>query len=676
MSAIARVARRSLERAPMIKRALAAIVVLLAACSTRSALDDEHADAHRQRLVTTIPSNAPASLKTVPVPRPPNLGDYVRDEAAAIRLGKALFWDMQVGSDGVTACATCHFHAGADARTKNQVGPGTFAGDESFSLGPNRRLTAVDFPLHKLSNPDDRDSTVLSDTNDVVSSQGVFNSTFVTILPGIAEDITLHPLDDDGFRIGLTNTRRVEPRNTPTVINAVFNHRNFWDGRAQNEFNGVNVWGDRDANAYVYKRRADGNLEKAKVRLVNSSLASQAVGPPLSAFEMSADGRTFQVIGDKLVSSLSISTGQKLLRDTAKKLLTIRPLAKQQIAPDDSVLVGLESTYADLIKKAFRPEWWQSNTLIKIDLNGERKLVKQLLGIDLGLLDLEVDEYSQMQYNFSLFFGLAIQLYESTLVADDTPYDRMRDGTGPALSDEALAGLNLFADTVRVRCINCHGGSEMTFASVSKVSQNRLRRREGNIIDFGFNNIGVRPTGEDLGLGGVDGTLAQKPLSEARLAAMGELTDPTLQPPLSSADVVGVDGAFKAPGLRNAELTGPYFHNGGVATLEQLVEFYSRGGDFQPIFGREGEISPLGTPNLTAEEKAALVAFLRALTDDRVRWERAPFDHPSIAVPDGHPGDTTWVTNRGDGCATDAFIQIPAVGRNGRSTPLGGFLSP
>ena len=36
-------------------------------------------------------------------------------------LGKALFWDMQVGSDGIQACATCHFQAGADVRSKNQV---------------------------------------------------------------------------------------------------------------------------------------------------------------------------------------------------------------------------------------------------------------------------------------------------------------------------------------------------------------------------------------------------------------------------------------------------------------------------------------------------------------------------------------------------------------------------
>ena len=49
---------------------------------------------------------------------------YVRNRDVAIVLGKALFWDMQVGSDGVQACASCHFRAGADPRSINQVNPG------------------------------------------------------------------------------------------------------------------------------------------------------------------------------------------------------------------------------------------------------------------------------------------------------------------------------------------------------------------------------------------------------------------------------------------------------------------------------------------------------------------------------------------------------------------------
>ena len=62
-------------------------------------------------------------LSALPVPGP-NLADFVSDPGAAKVLGKALFWDMQVGSDGVQACATCHFRAGADPRKKNQVSPG------------------------------------------------------------------------------------------------------------------------------------------------------------------------------------------------------------------------------------------------------------------------------------------------------------------------------------------------------------------------------------------------------------------------------------------------------------------------------------------------------------------------------------------------------------------------
>src|ERR1051326_8734879 len=56
-----------------------------------------------------------ASLKTVPVPGPTaaELNDVVRNKAAAIALGKPFFGEMQIGRDGVTACATCHFNAGA-----------------------------------------------------------------------------------------------------------------------------------------------------------------------------------------------------------------------------------------------------------------------------------------------------------------------------------------------------------------------------------------------------------------------------------------------------------------------------------------------------------------------------------------------------------------------------------
>jgi hypothetical protein len=187
----------------------------------------------------------PGDLRAVAVPTPSNLGDFVRDPAMARALGKALFWDMQVGSDGVQACASCHFRAGADPRSKNQVSPGLKrmpGADLTYSTGtgPNRQLETSDFPLTRLANPGIRGALdPATDSNDVVSSQGIHH-------PGNA-------FDPEGFRVGAANTRRVEPRNTPSVINAVFNHRQFWDGRAENVFNGVNHLGQRDPDAKLFR---------------------------------------------------------------------------------------------------------------------------------------------------------------------------------------------------------------------------------------------------------------------------------------------------------------------------------------------------------------------------------------------------------------------------------------
>ncbi|HEY9673591.1 MAG TPA: cytochrome c peroxidase, partial [Waterburya sp.] len=111
---------------------------------------------------------APPSLKTVTPPEPDNLTtEFIQNRTAVIKLGKALFWDMQIGSDGIQSCATCHFHAGADSRAKNQLSPGLLRvnadksanPDKTFQTGgANYQLTAGDFPFHKLNNPNDRTS--------------------------------------------------------------------------------------------------------------------------------------------------------------------------------------------------------------------------------------------------------------------------------------------------------------------------------------------------------------------------------------------------------------------------------------------------------------------------------------------------------------------------------------
>jgi cytochrome c peroxidase len=614
--------------------------------------------------------NLPGDLRAIEVPGPPNLNEFIRDPFLALALGKALFWDMQVGSDGIQACASCHFRAGADPRSKNQVHPGLW----SVFPGPNVQLEASDFPLTRLAIPDVRGALdSATDSADVVSSQGIHH-------PGTE-------LDPDGFFIGSIKPRRVEPRNTPSVINAVFNHRQFWDGRAENVFNGVNHLGERDPDARVFRADDPQTPVAVRVGLIDSSLASQAVAPIVSDLEMATPGRTRLDVGREL-------TRHNLER--GKRVAKVRPLSKQLVSPGDSGLGPLSrwpqnglvlNRYDEMIKAAFHEPWWNSPKLIRVNSDGTTTVIKRKKGADDD--ELGANDYALIQYNFSLFFGLSVQLYESTLVSDDTPWDRFRRAhptpTDPALnpwdnenpdhiSRLALFGAHLFNDRTRgatnLRCSNCHEQNELTDASVRRIaSAGGVRNRDGNLIDKGFNNIGVRPTINDLGVGASD---AFGPLSFTRTRF------PDLPPAeFGGAGVTGfgVDGAFKIPSLRNVALTAPYFHNGDALTLRQAVEFYSRGGNVFPVLALDRTvIEPLGVPSLTSDEIDALVAFLESLTDERVLYRRAPFDHPQLFVPNGHPGGPGGTTDAdGDGLADDIMLEIPAVGAEG-GDPLPGFL--
>ncbi len=624
-------------------------------------------------------------LSSLTVPRPSGLADFVRDERALKVLGKALFWDMQVGSDGVQACATCHFRAGADARAKNQVSPGLLrvifqpdedgvgmvavpASDLTFGgQGPNYTLSHSDFPFRRHNTPRNRDSGIAYDSNNVVSSQGVHYELY---------DASGAPAPDpDGFRVGqgtrAANVRRVEPRNTPTMINAVFNHRNFWDMRAQNLFNGVNPFGDRDPDAFLYSATAPLNPQRVQVILNNSSLASQAVGPPTNRFEMSADGRTFPDVKREL---------SRRNRGIARRILANRPLLLQLVARDDSLLGaysraplrGLNVTYDALIRQAFRPRWWSSPRFIQVAADGTTTVVNQ------RDTNPATDEFTLTEYNFSLFFGLAVQAYESTLVSDDTPFDRfLRDAAANPLSPAAERGRQVFfnvnpAPAARGNCAFCHSGSLLSEASVATIEASGMTRTANGVdgvpqlSDRGTRNIGVRETTEDPGNGGLD------PSGHSLSVAVRDSPAGT---------VVAADGTFKIPGLRNVELTAPYFHNGGEATLLDVVNFYARGGNLggiNTIVTRDGTpivgLSVLSfNDSADADQvRADLVEFLKSLTDERVRSAAAPFDHPQIFVPNGHPGNTSAVLQR-DGRAVDTFLEIPATGQNGGPV-LPGFL--
>ena len=624
--------------------------------------------------VTTLSS---LDLRTVPVPGPSQdvLNEFIADKAAAIQLGKALFWDPKVGSDNKTACASCHSSAGADTRTKNQLDPGLLrlpVADTTFQLGgPNYQLKESDFPFTRFltQNPETNDLYLRSsDINDVASSQGVFSGTFKSInvtYKGALPDVCDYSASDpDNFHMGALNTRRVEPRNTPTVINAVFNFRNFWDGRANNVFNGGDPFGLRNGEPLVWKKEA-GIVRKVKVEIESSSLASQGSGPPLSGTEMSCSGRHFVNLG--------------------KKLLHQKILEGQVISPNDSVLgqfAGDRPPYLALVKQAFNPSYWQSPDILRFTQADARAHKSMDLRARPESFNQQfAEDASQLQANFGLFFSLAMQMYQSTLVADDTRFDQYAresaTGTSNKLNDDERAGLAIFQG--KGHCINCHGGAELTNASFRNVIDKRLEVMLINgklkTYDNGFYNIGVRRTMDDIGIGGSD--KFGNPLSESLLfltgkeSLLGNGFDASKYATVPKE--VNVNGAFKTPGLRNVELTGPYFHNGGKATLMQVVDHYNRGGDF----GKENEenldvdIQPLG---LNETEKINLVKFLLTLTDDRVKMEKAPFDHPSLCMPNGHMDSGLPATAYGVDAADGKPSCINAVGSQGNGYGISPFM--
>ena len=177
-----------------------------------------------------VPLRPLAPLSSVPIPPVFGIEGIVNDKTAAIQLGKALFWDMQAGSDDIQACATCHYNAGADSRATNEVNPGQAGGDNSFQVGlpfngaagPNYHYNAGsadagfggyhdgDFPFRKLADINDRFS-VISDVNDVSGSQGVFSTGMGQVLVGrpnpngtVSPIVDVHNGGDDNDRPGFT----------------------------------------------------------------------------------------------------------------------------------------------------------------------------------------------------------------------------------------------------------------------------------------------------------------------------------------------------------------------------------------------------------------------------------------------------------------------------------------
>jgi len=261
------------------------------------------------------------SLADEPVPQP--IGGHVINQAAAVRLGKAFFWDTQAGGDGRTACATCHASWGADARRFNTVNPGLDGIYGSSGVtGPGQTFTL------KLITDDD-----------IIGAQGTEFTQFVSVPddPTIAAEVGT-PLDHPAFG----HFRQANFRQAPMIFGAAFMRNLFWGGEASDGFNGATIWGLGPNGSGVMFA----NVQQA-------ALASQSVGPPGNRTEMSFSGRRL--------------TGP--VNSFASKMIARQPLQHQRVSPTDSVLGayvnpdapglwcgGQPCTYTQLIAEAFGPE--------------------------------------------------------------------------------------------------------------------------------------------------------------------------------------------------------------------------------------------------------------------------------------------------------------------------------
>jgi cytochrome c peroxidase len=200
----------------------------------------------------------------------------------------------------------------------------------------------------------------------------------------------------------------------------------------------------------------------------------------------------------------------------------------------------------------------------------------------------------------------ALAAYVRKLVSRNAPLDRYVAGDFSAISASAKRGLKLFIG--KAGCVACHSGP---FFSDNK-----------------FHNTGVLQTGENVPAmdSGRHAVVSAYAAGLPTFSSAGELSDdiPAGMAKLAQlglATPVPTDahrGQFRTKSLRQIAETGPYMHNGSLADLAAVVEHYDRGGDDIPGQTRSPLIVPL---NLSAAEKADLVAFMRTLTGDPIAAE-------------------------------------------------------
>ena len=191
----------------------------------------------------------------------------------------------------------------------------------------------------------------------------------------------------------------------------------------------------------------------------------------------------------------------------------------------------------------------------------------------------------------------ALGTFERTLVAGNSPFDRYQfGGDKTAMSPAAIRGLDVFVN--QGRCVSCHV----------------IEQTHALFTDNRFHMIGVAANQMPKDLDELSAAVEDVKKKGTDIAVLSNEKTSSLGRYAVTRDLTDI-GAFKTPTLRNIELTAPYMHDGSHKTLEEVVKFYNNGGRLEetdPVPELlSGGIRPL---NLTPEQEADLVEFLKALT--------------------------------------------------------------
>jgi cytochrome c peroxidase len=168
--------------------------------------------------------------------------------------------------------------------------------------------------------------------------------------------------------------------------------------------------------------------------------------------------------------------------------------------------------------------------------------------------------------------AMAIATFERTILSGNAPYDRYKKGDKKAMTPEQVRGISVFID--KAKCDRCHENANFTLNA--------------------YANLGVGTDKPDPDVG--------------RFAVTNDPRD---------------WGVFKVPTLREIEHTAPYMHDGSLKTLEEVVDFYNKGGI--PNKNLDANIRKL---DLTDQEKKDLVSFLKALSGEGWQNAQAPAELP------------------------------------------------